>query len=161
LEKDSNTLVSLKIHLSTIKNTFLCFNIHKYTFQIHYNTFQKPYILLTYITIPLLYSNILLYTSIYIETIMKPLYYAPLCLVTKTIFQNCHGTLLFYQNVLHLPWHVYWNPKWSIFHESHKSCWFIEYLNPKLISWDPINIEPIYVDNKTISDLKVIHGINK
>jgi hypothetical protein len=47
----------------TIKNTFLYFNIHTYTFQIHYNTFQKPYMLLTYIIIPLLYSNILLYTS--------------------------------------------------------------------------------------------------
>jgi hypothetical protein len=32
-----------------------------YTFQIHYSTFQKPYILLTYITIPILCSNILPY----------------------------------------------------------------------------------------------------
>jgi hypothetical protein len=29
--------------------------------------------------------------------------------------------------------------KSSIFHESHKSYWLIKYLNPKLISWDPIN----------------------
>jgi hypothetical protein len=74
-------------------------NIHTYTFQIHNNTFQKPYILLTYITIPLLYSNILPYTSIYIETIMRPLYSAPFCLVTNTIFQKCHGASLFYQDV--------------------------------------------------------------
>jgi hypothetical protein len=78
----------LKVHLFTIKNTFLCFNIHTYTFQIHYNTFQKPYILLTYITIRLLYSNILPYTSIYVETVLKPLYSALLCLVTTLFFKN-------------------------------------------------------------------------
>ena len=52
-----------KRHLSTIKNIFLYFNTHMYIFQIHYNTFLKPYTLLTYTTIPLLYSNILPYTS--------------------------------------------------------------------------------------------------
>jgi hypothetical protein len=79
------------------------FNIHTCTFQIHNSTFQKPYILLTNITIPLLYSNILPYTSIYIETVMKPLYSAPFCLVINTIFQNCHGASLFYQDVDGLP----------------------------------------------------------
>jgi hypothetical protein len=58
LKIHSNTSMSFKIHLSTIKNTFLCFNIHTYTFQIPCNTFKNPYILLTYITILLLYSNI-------------------------------------------------------------------------------------------------------
>jgi hypothetical protein len=71
LKKVSNTLVSFKIHLFITKNTLLCFNIHTYTFQIHNSTFQKPYILLTYITIPLPYSNILLYTSIYIWNCLK------------------------------------------------------------------------------------------
>jgi hypothetical protein len=108
-KKDSNTLVPFKIHLFIIKNTLLCLNIHMYIFQIHNSTFQKPYILLTYITIPLLYSNILPYTSIYIETIMRPLYSAPFCLVTNTIFQNCPGASLFYQDVDGLPWHLCWN----------------------------------------------------
>jgi hypothetical protein len=52
------------VFLFTIKNTFLCFNIHTHTFQIH--------VFLTHITISLLYSNILPYTSIYVETVMKP-----------------------------------------------------------------------------------------
>jgi hypothetical protein len=33
LKKDSNTLVSFKIHLFIIKNTLICFNIHTYTFK--------------------------------------------------------------------------------------------------------------------------------
>jgi hypothetical protein len=125
--------VFIKIHLSTIKNTLLCFNIHTYTFQIHYNSFQKPYIFWTYITIPLLYSNILPYTSIYVEIDLKPLYSAPLCLITKLFFKivmaphfstkmscTCHDMFIGIQ-------------KWSIFHEFHKSYWLIKYLNPKLI----------------------------
>jgi hypothetical protein len=51
--KNTPRTVGVKTHLSTIKNAFLCFNTHTYTFQ-------KPYILLTYIIIPLLYSNVLL-----------------------------------------------------------------------------------------------------
>jgi hypothetical protein len=90
LKKDSNTLVSFKIHLFIIKNTLLCFNIHTCTFQIR--TFQKPYIFLTYITISILYSNIFPYTSIYVETVMRPLYSTPFCLDTNTIFQNCLGS---------------------------------------------------------------------
>jgi hypothetical protein len=66
---------------------------------------------LTYITIPLLYSNILPYTSIYVETVMRPLYSTPFCLVTNIIFQNCHGASLFYQDVDGLPWHLCWNPQ--------------------------------------------------
>jgi hypothetical protein len=111
IEKNSNTLVSFRIHLFIIKNTLLCFNIHTYTFQIHNNTFQKPYILLIYITIPLLYSNILPYTSIYIETVMRPFYSTPFCLITNTIFQNCLGASLFYQDVDGMPWHFCWNQK--------------------------------------------------
>jgi hypothetical protein len=88
LKKVPNTLVSFKIHLFTIKITFLCFNIHAYTFQIHYNIFQKPYILLTCITIPLLYSNILPYMSIYVEIDLKPFYSTPLCLVTTLFFKT-------------------------------------------------------------------------
>jgi hypothetical protein len=131
--------VIFKIHHSTIKNKFLCFNIHTYTFQIHYNTFQKPIMLLTYVTIPLLYSNILPYTSIYIETNLKPLYSTPLCLVTTLFFKTlmaphystkmfctCHDMFIGIQ-------------KSSIFHESHTSYWLIKYLNLKLISWDTIN----------------------
>ena len=93
-----------KIHIFIIKNTLLYFNIHMCTFQ-------KPYILFTYITISIPYSNILLYTSIYVETVMRPLYYAPFCLVTNTIFQNYHGTSLFYQDIDGMPWHLCWNSK--------------------------------------------------
>jgi hypothetical protein len=74
-----------------------------YTFQIHSSTFQKPYILFTYITIPLLYSNILPYTSIYVETVLKPPYFAFFRLITTLIFQNCHGTSLFHQDVDGMP----------------------------------------------------------
>jgi hypothetical protein len=86
-----------------IKNTLLCFNIHAYTFQIHYGTFQKPYIFLTYITIPLLYSNILPYTSIYVKPVMRPFYSAAFCLITNTIFQNYPSSSLFYQDVMRMP----------------------------------------------------------
>jgi hypothetical protein len=34
---------------------------------------------------------------------MRPLYSIPFCLVTNTIFQNCHGASLFYQVVDGLP----------------------------------------------------------
>jgi hypothetical protein len=88
LKKLSIILVSFKIHLSTIKNTFLCFNIHMYTFQICCDIFQKPYILLTYITILLLYCNVLPYASIYVGTVLKPLYSAPICLVKCSIIFN-------------------------------------------------------------------------
>jgi hypothetical protein len=133
LEKDSNTLVSLKIHLSTIKSTFLCFNIHTYTFQIHYSTFQKPYILLIYIITPLLYSNILL--KLCWDLSILHIFVLSLTLFFKTILAphystkmscTCHDMFIGIQN-------------WDIFHEFHKSYWLMKYLNPKLILWDPIN----------------------
>jgi hypothetical protein len=111
IEKRFKYFVSFKIHLFITKTTLLCFNIHTCTFQIHNSTFQKPYILLTCITISILYSNILSYTFVYIETVIRSLYSAPFCLVTNTIFQNCHGASLFYQDVDGLPWHLCWNPK--------------------------------------------------
>jgi hypothetical protein len=134
LKKDSNILVSFKIHLSTIKNTFLCFNILMYTFQIHYSTFQKSYILLTYIAIPLLYSNILPYTSIFVETIMRPLYSAPLSLVTTLLFKVVMAP--HYSTIMSCTCHDMFTRirKWSILNKSHKSYWLIKYLNPKLIS---------------------------
>jgi hypothetical protein len=132
-------LVSFKIHLFIIKNTLLCFNIHTYTFQIHNSTFQKPYILLTYITIPLLCSNILPYTSIYVEIVMRPFYSAPfvssLTLFFKIVLaphystkmsMACHDIFVGIQ-------------KSSIFHEFPTSYWLLKYLNPKLISRDFIN----------------------
>jgi hypothetical protein len=123
IEKDSNTLVSFKIHLFTIKNTFLCSNIHMYTFQIHYNTFQKPYILLTYITIPLLYSNILPYTSTYVEIDLKPLYFTPLWLVTTLFFKTILAP--HYSTKMSCTCHDMFTgiQKWNIFHGSHKSYW--------------------------------------
>jgi hypothetical protein len=95
--------VFFQIHLYTIKNSFFCFNIHTHTFQIHYSTLQKPYILLTYITIPLLNSNILPYTFIYVETDMKPIYSALLCLVTKLLFE----IVIAPHNSTKMSWHVY------------------------------------------------------
>jgi hypothetical protein len=57
------------------------------------------------------YTPISFHISIYVETVMRPLYSAPFCLVTNTIFQNCLGASLFYQDVDGLPWHLCWNPK--------------------------------------------------
>jgi hypothetical protein len=51
------------------------------------------------------------YTSIYVEIVFKSLYSAPFCLVTTLFLQNCHGASLFYQDDMHLPWHLCWNPK--------------------------------------------------
>jgi hypothetical protein len=147
LKKDSNILVSFKIHLFIIKNTLLCFNIHMYTFQIHNNTFQKPYIFLTYITIPLLYSNILPYTSIYKhihpystlkllwDLSIPNLFVLSLILIFKIVLapyystkmsMACHDIFVGIQ-------------KSSIFHKFPTSYWLIKYLNPKLISRDSIN----------------------
>jgi hypothetical protein len=117
----------------------LCFNIHTYTFQIHNSTFQKPYILLTYITIPLLYSNILPYTSIYVEIVMRPFYSVPFCLVTNTIFQNCIAPHYFTKMLMACHDIFVGIQKSSIFHEFPTSYWLIKYLNPKLISGDSIN----------------------
>jgi hypothetical protein len=58
---------------------------------------------LTYITIPLLYSNILPYTSIYVETVLKPPYSTFFRLVTILIFQNYPGASLFHQDVDGMP----------------------------------------------------------
>jgi hypothetical protein len=125
LKKDPNTLVLFKIHL--------------YTFQICYRTFQKPYKYLTYITIPLLYSNILPYTSIYVEIVLKPLYSAPLCLVTTLFFKTIMAPHYF-TNMLCTCHDMFIGiQKSSIFHEFHTSYWLIKYLNPNLISWDSIN----------------------
>jgi hypothetical protein len=138
LEKYSNILVSFKIHLSIITNAFLCFKIHSYTFQIHYSTFQKPYILLTYVTIPLPYSNIhILPYTLKLSWNLSILYFFVLFLYyfSKLLWRliilpkfccTCHNMFIGIQ-------------KWSIFHESHKSYWLIKYLNLNLISWDTIN----------------------
>jgi hypothetical protein len=107
LKKDSNTLVSFKIHLSTIK-------MHSY--------------ILIYILIPSKYITIPSKNLTYFWHILQYHYYTPISFRIRwnwpitslfctslschyTIFQNCLGVLLFYQNVLHLPWHVYYNPK--------------------------------------------------
>jgi hypothetical protein len=139
LKKDSNTLVSFKIHLFIIKNTLLCFNIHTCTFQIHNRTFQKPYILLTYITIyyytPIsfhlhpytlrlswdLYIShpFVLSLTLFFKTVMVPHYF------TKTSMA-CHDIFVGIQ-------------KSNIFHKFPTSYWLIKYLNPKLISRDSIN----------------------
>jgi hypothetical protein len=42
---------------------------------------------LTYVTIPLLYSNMLPYTFIYIEIVFKSLYSSCLCLVTLLFYK--------------------------------------------------------------------------
>jgi hypothetical protein len=95
-EKHSNIMVSFKIHIYTIKNTFLYFNIYYNTFQIHCNTF------ITYLWYTLGYHY---YTSICFHIHWN-------CLETSqswtflschyNIFQNCHGASLFYQNVVAL-----------------------------------------------------------
>jgi hypothetical protein len=81
LKKDSNTLVSFKIHLFITKKTSLCFNIHTYTFQIHNSTFQKSYILLTYITT-------LQYTSIYIHIRWNCLKTSLFCILLSCYYTN-------------------------------------------------------------------------
>jgi hypothetical protein len=95
------------------KYIFLPFKIHSYVL-IHIRIPSK------YITIPS--KNLtyfwhilqLLYPSIYFHTRwnwFKTSVFCTSLFCHYTIFQNCHGASLFYQNVLHLPWHVYWNPK--------------------------------------------------
>jgi hypothetical protein len=87
-------------------------------------------------------NTILQYPSIYIHirwNCHETLYSAPFCLVTNTIFQDCHGASLFYQDVDGMPWHLCWNQNSSIFRKFHTSYWLIKYLNPKLISRDSIN----------------------
>jgi hypothetical protein len=133
IEKYSNTLVSFKIHLFTIKNTFLYFNTHWNTFQIHCNTF------ITHLSCTL---NHHCYTLICFHIHWKCLETYLFCTSLSchyTIFQNCYGASLFYQNVMHLPWMFIGIQKSSIFHEFHTSYWLIKYLNLKLISWDTIN----------------------
>jgi hypothetical protein len=109
------------------------FNIHTYTFRTYCSTFQRPYIILTYITVPLLYSNIRPYTFIYVKIVLKPLHSAPLCLVTTLFFKTILAPHYFTKMSLHLLWHIFTRiQKWSIIHEFHNSYWLIKYLNPKL-----------------------------
>jgi hypothetical protein len=87
-------------------------------------------------SIPLLYSNILPYTlKLSWDLSILHLFVLSLTLFFKTVIVphystkmscTCHDMFTGIQ-------------KWSIFHESHKSYWLIKYLNPKLISWDPLN----------------------
>jgi hypothetical protein len=107
--------------------------------NIHTCTFQKPYILLTYITISILYSNILPYTSIDVETVMRPLYSTPFCFISNTIFQTVMAP--HYSTKMSMACHDIFVgiQKSSIFYKFPTSYWLIKYLNPKLISKDSIN----------------------
>jgi hypothetical protein len=116
------------------------------------------YISLVYVTIPLIYSNILPYTlklswnlSIPHFFVLSLHYFLKLswCLIILLKYCcTCYDMLTRIQ-------------KWSIFHETHKSYWLVKYLNPKLILWDTINTCWIYMrqSSKTISNLKVVTGI--
>jgi hypothetical protein len=124
-KKDLNTLVSFKIHLSIIKNTLssVLIYIHipfKYITIPSKNLTYFWYILQYHYYTPISF-HILPYTSIYIESVMKPLYSAPFCLVTNTIFEivlaphystkmscTCHNIFVGIQ-------------KSSIFHKFHTS----------------------------------------
>jgi hypothetical protein len=125
---------------NTIKNTFLCFNIHTYIpskyitvssknltyfwhiLQYHYYTPISFHILpfklkLSWdLFIPHLF---ILSLTLFFKTVLAPHY-------STKMLCTCHDMFIGIQ-------------KWSIFHEFHKSYWLIKYLNPKLISWDPIN----------------------
>jgi hypothetical protein len=125
LKKHTNTLVLLKIYLSTIK-------IHSYIL-IYIKMPSK------YIAIPSLHAfgicyntiNVLLSASIYFEIVMQPLYSILLYLVIVLFFKNCPSASLIYKNVLALAMtYLLKSNKSSIFHESHKSYWLFEYLNP-------------------------------
>jgi hypothetical protein len=81
IEKHSSSLVSFKIHLFTIKNTFKYFNIHSNTFQIHCNTF----ITFLWCTLEYIYHILICFHTRWIRTSLS--YYC-------TIFQNCQGASL-------------------------------------------------------------------
>jgi hypothetical protein len=103
---------NIQILWCLLKYIYLSLKIHYYVLIYICVPFKYvPSKNLIYITISILFSNILPYTSIYIETVMRPLYFTPFCLVTNTTFQNCLGASLFYQDVDGMPWHFCWNPK--------------------------------------------------
>jgi hypothetical protein len=128
-------------------NITKCIEKHSNTSQIHSyilhtlkhlpNTLQYlHYIPLVYFTIPLVYSNMLPYmlklswNLSNLHLFVLPLYcFSKLSwylIILPKYCCTCHDVLAGIQ-------------KWSIFHEFHKSYWFVKYLNPKLISWDIIN----------------------
>ena len=112
-----------------------------HTFGVHYNTI-----------------NILWYASVYIEIVLKTLYYAPLCFVTtlffKTILAPHYSTNMCHDMFIKIQIQ-------SISHESHKSYWLVKYLNLRLISWKTNNTCWTYIcqSSKTIFDLKLVTRI--
>jgi hypothetical protein len=125
------------------------------------NTLQYlHYIPLVYVTIPLIYSNMLPYIlklswnlSIMDLFVLSWHYFSKVSwrfIILPKCCCSCHDMFIGIQ-------------KWSIFHKIHKYYWLIKYLYPKLISWDTINTCWTYVcqSSKTISNLKVVTGIYK
>jgi hypothetical protein len=104
----------IQILWSLLKYIYLSLKIH--CCVLIYIRIPSKYIIvpsknLTYFWHTLLYSNILPYTSIYVEIVLKPPYSAFFLLVTTLIFRNCPGASLFHQDVDDMPWHFCWNPK--------------------------------------------------
>jgi hypothetical protein len=141
--------------------------VHYKYIQMHWKNIQILCCLLKYIYLPLkIHSYVLIYIHIpskyitvpskYIIVPSKNLtnfwhilqyhYYTP---ISFHIHWNCLETSLFstyvmvphYSTKMSCTCHNMFNGirKWSIFREFHKSYCLIKYLNPKLISWDPIN----------------------
>jgi hypothetical protein len=106
-----NTLMSFKTHCNIIYVPLKCILIFLIYIEILPNTLQylqKTYIPLTYVTTSLLYSDSLPSTFTYDKIVLK-LHFFVLLLnyFTKLswlfiILQNCHGSSLFYKNVLAL-----------------------------------------------------------
>jgi hypothetical protein len=111
-----------------------------YTIETHYYTLKYlpntlkyliiTKIALTYVIIPLPYSNILPYTFIYIEIVMKPLYSLPLHFVTLICYKNIMALIMVYLLKF---------DKKGIFQESHNSFWYVKHLSSLFTSWDTIN----------------------
>jgi hypothetical protein len=144
--KNSNTLVSFKIHLSIIKNTLFYVLIY---IRIPSKYIRVPSKSLTYFCHILQYHcytpisfHILPYTLklswdlsilhlfvlsliLFFETVLAPHY-------SIKMSYTCHDIFVEIQ-------------KSSIFHKFHISSWLIKYLNPKLISRDSINTYWTYI----------------
>jgi hypothetical protein len=129
--------LGVKIHLSTIKKAFLCFNIYipsKYiivpskNLTYFWHILQYHYYTLIYFHIHWNWPKTSLFCtslSCHYKIAMAPHYTTKLSCICHDIFTRIQ--------------------KWSIFHESHKSYWLIKCLNSKLISWDTINTYWTYI----------------
>jgi hypothetical protein len=133
-------LKNIQILWCLLKYIYLPLKIHSYILHT-LKYFPNTFLYFTYINIPSKYIAIpSLHTFGILYNTIKYSNMLPYMLKLSWNLSNPHIFVLPLYCLPKLSWYLIILPKYFyIFHEFHKSYWFVKYLNPKLISWDIIN----------------------